>query len=297
MKIGLIGLDTGHATMYAERFNDPAHTDYVEGGKVVAGYTGESKDFPFSYQSAEKVVPILRDRYDIAILPSPEDVVEASDAIIISGADGRAHKSQFASVAGFGKPVFIDKFLCLTSEDAREIIRTAEESKTPLFSASPWRYAAPLVAALGDSSLGEIVGADFPAPLPEEYAHPGFLWWGTHLAEPLYAALGPGCVEVHTVGNKGHLQATGLWKDGRIGTIRGCPYESNARYAVIHREKAAQWVETSAERFHARHHLAKAVLQFFRTRQPLVDLSETAEAVRFVEAAEESRTTGKTVRL
>jgi hypothetical protein len=297
MKIGLIGLDNGHATMFAERLNDPLHQDYVEGGKIIAGFPGESKYLPFTVDNADRLVPILRDRYEIEILASIEAVAEAADALIIASADGRTHRDQFAAIAPFRKPVFIDKFLCLSSQHATNIIRTAEKSDTPLFSSSPWRYAAPLVTALGDASGGDITGAEFYGPLPEESAHPGFLWWGIHLAEPLFTALGPGCNEVLAVPGKLHSLAIGLWSDGRVGTIRGYHYDSSVRHGIIHRENTAQRVDLNAEKHHSRHHLTKEVLNFFETKLTPVDLSITSEIIRFVEATEQSRKTGEAVRL
>ena len=62
------------------------------------------------------------------------------DAILLESVDGRKHLPQFKEAARCGKPVFIDKPLASTLEDAREIARIAKEAGVKWFSSSSLRW-------------------------------------------------------------------------------------------------------------------------------------------------------------
>ena len=62
------------------------------------------------------------------------------DAVLIESVDGRVHLEQVKQVLAAHKPVFIDKPLASTLEDAREIARLAKEAGVPWFSSSSLRY-------------------------------------------------------------------------------------------------------------------------------------------------------------
>jgi len=71
-------------------------------------------------------------------------------------------------LAEFGKPVFIDKPLACSYADALEIVCLAEQSGTPVMTASGIRYAAgvsELSVNPDEISAAEAFG---PLPLPED---------------------------------------------------------------------------------------------------------------------------------
>ena len=48
LRIGMIGLDTSHATAFTEILNNPAAKDHVAGARVVAAFKGGSPDIDSS---------------------------------------------------------------------------------------------------------------------------------------------------------------------------------------------------------------------------------------------------------
>src|SRR5690554_1651592 len=98
LKIGIIGLDTSHATIFTELLNDREHPFHVSGGTVVAAYPGGSADFELSYSRIEGYTKIVRDQFNVQIMQSPEAVAELSDAILLLSVDGRVHLEQFKQV-------------------------------------------------------------------------------------------------------------------------------------------------------------------------------------------------------
>lgn len=297
LKIGIIGLDTSHAPAFTELLNDLNHPYHIEGGKVVAAYPGGSPDFELSASRVEGFTAKIRDQFHVAMADSPEEVAEASDAVLLLSVDGRVHLDQFRKIAPYGKPVFVDKPFAVSSEDARAIAELAQAHRIPLVSCSSVRYAQGLADALSDDSGGALIGADCYGPLELQPTQPGLYWYGIHTADMLYAALGQGCRQVRTVTNDDHDLVVAEWADGRVGTIRGNRKGNRTFGALIHREKGSRFVDVYAHPKPYYASMLEAVMTMFRTGVPPIDLNETLEVIRFIEAANESRSTGRTVQL
>ena len=67
--------------------------------------------------------------------------------------------------------------------------------------------------------------------------------------------------------------------------------------ALIHRENGTQFVDVDADKRPMYVSLLEDVLSFFKTGKSLINPQETLEITRFLEAANESRATGKTIEL
>lgn len=297
MKIGMIGLDTSHAVAFTELLNNEEHPHHIEGGLIVAAYPGGSPDFELSHSRVKGFTEKLRDQFGVRILQSPEEVAESCDAVMIESVDGRVHLEQFKRVAPYGKPVFIDKPFALTSTDARAIAELADVYGVPVMSCSSLRYATSLTIAASNEDKGAILGVDCFGPMMMEETQTGFFWYGIHTVEMLFSVLGTGCIRVQTITTEEHDTIVGVWADGRIGTIRGNRCGNYSFGAALHREKGTQFIDadTSTKPFYAS--LLENVIKLFTEGVPDVKVSETLRIIRFIEAANESRTTGLPVDL
>ncbi|AIQ68791.1 oxidoreductase [Paenibacillus graminis] len=292
----MVGMDTSHSRIFASLLNQVSHALHVPGGRLVCGYAGGSADFELSASRVEGISRELQENCGVELLASITEVAERSDAVLLTSVDGRVHREQFAVLAPYGKPVFIDKPFAVTSADALAIAELAASYGTPLFSSSMVRFGGPLNAALEDETEGSIVGADCSGPLEFQPTQPGLFWYGIHTAEMLYAALGEGCISVRAISNETQEWAAGLWKDGRIGTMRGNRTGGADFYAVLHRERGSTAVNALGGQYEAGHqNLLKAFLLTAGGAPPPVSPRVTLELIRFIEAANESRETGQTV--
>jgi predicted dehydrogenase len=296
VKIGMIGLDTSHVVAFTKLINDPQNEYYVPGGEVVVAYPGGSQDMELSYSRVEGFTNELKQKYGIEIVDSPEEVAEKSDAILLESVDGRVHLEQFQKIASYGKPTFIDKPFATTSEDAKEIVRIANQYQTPIMSCSSLRCSEGLAKVTDDTTYGNIIGMDCYGPLAIEPTH-GLFWYGIHTAEMLYRTLGSGCSEVKVTKNVDHDLIVGKWMDGRIGTLRGNRVGNSKFGALIHRETGTQFVDVYADAKPYYASLLEEIISFFETGSGSIDLEETLEITRFLEAANESRETGQSVSL
>jgi predicted dehydrogenase len=126
---------------------------------------------------------------------------------------------------------------------------------------------------------------------------PGFFWYGIHSVEMLYAALGKGCVQVRTLTTPDYDLIIGKWADGRIGTVRGNRTGNQQFGATLHFTKGSRSVDVYANPKPYYASLLEKVMQWFQTGKADIEMEETLELIRFIEAANESRETGQPVTL
>lgn len=294
LKLGMVGLDTSHCTAFAELLHNKDGEHHVEGARVVSAFPGGSPDFSNSISRVEGFTQKLRDDYGLGIVDEIESAAEGVDAVFLESVDGRQHLEQFRKLAPFGKPVFIDKPFACSSADAREILALSGKHGAPVFSASAIRYASG-VAELGAGKKVSGCQAFGPAAILPDY--PGYFWYGIHSAEVLFSKMGPGCAEVSV--RKGSMAdvITGLWKDGRAGTIYGYRIEKLGTFGctVFGEGFLETGTAQGAPPYYAL--MLPHVIDFFRTGKPPVSAAEMLEITAFLEAANKSRDTGEIVSL
>lgn len=293
-KLGLVGLDTSHVLVFSDTFNNPASEKALKGAKVVAAFPGGSPDLHSSISRVPGYTAELRDKFGVPIMDTIEAVVAASDAILLTSLDGRVHREQFAKIAAVaqGKPVFIDKPFAITVADAQAMFDTAKKQGVKMFTSSSLRFTGALTRVVNAANRAEVTGADFAGPVALEPTNPGFFWYGIHAVEMLYTTMGRGCRSVRCVTTENHDLVTGVWADGRIGTIRGNRTGNFEFNGVVHFAKKSAHVNVQAETKGFFTCLAEAILEFLRSGQVPVEPEETIELIRFIVAANESRDNG-----
>ena len=284
LRIGLVGLDTSHVTAFLQSFNDPQNKEHIAGGRIVAAFKGGSPDIESSRTRIDGIAQDAVEKYGVKLYSSIEELSQHVDAVMILSVDGRPHLDQFRRTLTAKKPVFIDKPFAGSLKDAVEIIRLAHENKIPVFSSSSLRY--PLdspVPKLG--KLGVITSAISFGPAELEPHHPDLFWYGIHTVEALYTVLGTGCVSVVRTHTENTDVVTGIWSDGRVGTMQG-NRQGHKGYGVT--VVATKGVATGGEK-HSYAPLALEVMKFFQTGIAPVPLETTLEIYTFMEAADESK--------
>ena len=294
MKIGIVGLDSSHSVEYARLWHDTGHTHHVPGAQIVAAYPGGSADWELSYSRVAGFRATMESKYGIPVYDTIEQVVEVADAMMILTIDGRVHWEQFEIVAKSGKPVYIDKPLALSGGEVDEIEATAKRTGTRVFSSSVWRWATGLKEALGALD-GPCRNAAFQGQWPLFEGIHGWMYYGIHQVELLFAAMGPGCHHVTCARVEGAETITGFWPDGRIGTIGTNHDEGRPYTGWLQGENKVTLVpvrDTMHDRYSA---FLRAAMTFYAGGPAPVLLSETRETIKFMEAAEKSAAQGGAV--
>lgn len=295
LTVGLVGLDTSHVVAFTKLLNDSNSEYFVPGGKIVAAFPGGSPDFDLSIDRVEGFTQQLREEHGIEILDSPEAVAEKCDAVLLTAVDGRAHPELFEQVAPAGKPTFIDKPFTISSADAKQIVETAQKYNAPVMSSSSLRYAQPVADALAEVSRDQILSVDACGPMAIQATQNNIYWYGIHAVEMLFAAMGTGCVKVHAAQSEGYELLTGLWSDGRVASVRG-DHAAKFKFSLtLHTAGASHFVDAYNHAKPPYAGLLEQVIPFFQTGESPIEMSETIEIIRFIEAANESRETGEAV--
>lgn len=289
LRLGIIGTDTSHVIAFTKLLNgDAAAPDHVVGARVVAAFKGGSPDVEESASRVDKYASELQSKYGVEIVPDIPTLLTKVDAVLIESVDGRPHLAQARPVIAAHKPLFIDKPLAATLEDAREIARLAAEAGVPWFSSSSLRF-----GAIGTSmKFPDTTGVTTWGPGPFEPHHQLDLsWYAIHPIELLYTLMGPGCVSVTRISSADADVIVGQWKDGRIGTVRAIrPYSDYG--AIVHRGRSTEVSHprgSSAADYRA---LVTQIVKFFGTGKPPVPNAETLEIFAFMDAAQRSKEQG-----
>src|SRR5262245_22703151 len=189
LRIGIIGCDTSHVLEFTEILNNPASQKHVPGAKVVAAFKGGSKDIESSWSRVEGFTKTLKEKYNVRIYDSIEEMCQNVDAVLLMSVDGRPHLEQAKPVLQARKPMYIDKPMAGSLRDVIEIFRLSKKAKVPLFSSSSLRYGKD-TQAIARGSLGKVLYAETFGPCELESHHPDLFWYGVHGTEALFTIMG-----------------------------------------------------------------------------------------------------------
>lgn len=284
IRLGVLDFDTSHVVEFTKRLNhvDIAETQWVDGAKVVAGCPGESKLSP------ERIPGYVEQmkKYGVPLVDKPADLIGKVDAVLIEAVDGSVHWDRARPFLEAGLPCFVDKPFTCSVADARKLVELAEKKKVPVWSSSSLRYATEVTEYAADQKRGKLEGCQVYGPASLHPRNPGLFHYGIHAVEMLYTLMGPGCVRVTCVSEKGADVATGQWKDGRLATVRGIRTGAAGYGFTGFAEKAVTTKPVGTGVIYRE--LLKRVVETFKTGKPAVPPAETVEIVAFIEAANAS---------
>lgn len=319
-RVGIIGLDTSHATAFTKEFNpirfpdektnkltEPVFVDQapeLEGFRITAAYPKGSPDIESSTKRVPEYTQIVRD-HNVKIVDSIPELLKNVDYVLLETNDGRPHLEQVLPVLKAGKPVFVDKPIAGNLVDAIAIYEAARHYKVPLFTSSSLRFAPGVVAARA-GAFGKITSAEATGPLNLEPTHPDLYWYGIHGVEILFTAMGTGCQSVKRL-DKDVVE--GSWGPGRIGTYRASGKTGPAYTLTILGETPKEKFDVNAalpkptvegapaggppERRPSTYSpLLVKIVEFFKTGEPPVAEKESLEIYAFMSAADESKKRG-----
>ena len=295
-RIGIIGLDTSHATTFAEMFNgkdaNPEFADF----RVTVAYPWGSKTISEGYTR----VPMFTEKIEalgIRIAGSIDELLQEVDFVMLETQDGHLHIEQALAVFKAGKPVFIDKPMAASLTGVCLIFELAAKYDVPVFTTSSFRYIAPVLDATS-GRRGRVLGADCFGPCKEEPSHPSLYWYGIHGVEMLLTIMGTGCETVTRTHTNETDLIVGTWKDSRIGTYRGMRIGGEQYYhfgGFAYCTRGPVKLDNYSDFGYPG--LMKETVNFFRTGNIPVSPETTIEVYAFMEASTLSYQTGKPVRI
>ena len=285
LRAGIIGTDTSHVPQFTATFQ--SHPEWRI--KVVAAYKGGSPDLPISANRVEGFAKTIQEKHGVEIVDSIDALLAKVDVVLLESVDGRPHLAQVTPVMKAGKRVFIDKPLAANLDDARAIVRLSNETGTPFFSSSSYRFHPDIPRIRDDPGVGKVTRIQASSPFNVMEHHPDLYYYGIHGVEALYAVMGKGCVSVSRKIEGDADVTTGKWRDGRIGVYYG-PLKATDKPPTIRVQGDKGAAETSGSAPYDP--LAIAIALFFHTGRSPVDSAETIEIFEFMSAAQLSKERG-----
>ena len=284
LRAGIIGTDTSHVPAFTGLFK--SHPEWRI--KVVAAFKGGSPDLPTSADRVEGFAKTIQEKYSVEIVGSIDELLQKVDVVLLESVDGRPHLAQATPVFKAGKPLFIDKPLAASLEDARAIVRLSKETGTPFFSCSSYRFHPDIPRLRDNPGVGKVTRVQASSPFSKLAHHPDLYFYGIHGVEALYAVMGSGCVSVSRKADATADVTTGTWKDGRVGVYYG-PIKGEKPPAL----KVWGTDGTTEIRGSGGYEpLVRAIAEFFHTGRPPIDPVETLELFEFMTAAQLSKERG-----
>ena len=284
IRLGVIGTDTSHVPAFTAILNGrPAG-----GVRVVAAFKGGSKDLEESTGRVEQFAEEIRAKYGVEIVPDIATLLGKVDGVLLTSIDGRIHLEQARPAIAAHKPLFIDKPLAATLEDAREIARLAGAAGVAWFSSSSLRFGVIGAGMKFPDTTG--VSTWGPGPI-ESHHYLELAWYAIHPVEVLYTLMGRGCETVTRVSGAQEDVVIGRWKDGRLGMVRAVrPYSDYG--AVVMRGRQVEVSHPKAGEATDYRPLVAEIVKFFETGKPPVPNEETLEIFAFLDAAQRSKEQG-----
>jgi predicted dehydrogenase len=282
LRAGIIGTDTSHVPAFAKSLK--SHPEWKI--RLVAAFKGGSPDLPTSANRVEGFAKTIQDEFGVEIVDSIDALLSKVDVVLLTSVDGRPHLAQVTPVLRARKPVFVDKPLAASLEDARRIVELARQTRTPFFSSSSSRFHSDIPRLRDNSGVGKVTKVQATYALNKLEFHPDLFFYGIHGVEALYAVMGTGCTTLSRKIEGDADITTCRWKDGRVGVYHGT-LKPGAKQPLIR-----VWGDkgtTDASGSGGYEGLLRAAAEFFHTGRAPFDVAETIEIFEFMTAAELSK--------
>ena len=171
-KIAILGCENSHANSFLKHVQE---TDYKEKIEFVGVYSNEE-------EAAQK----LHDEFGVYVAKSYDEFVGKVDAIIVTARHGDNHYKYAKPYIKSGIPMFIDKPITCSEEDANAFMDELIENNVPVFGGSVCVYTdhvQSLKKAVQEETYGKVMGGFLRAPLVADSPYGGFYFYSQHLAQ------------------------------------------------------------------------------------------------------------------
>ena len=214
-KVVILGCENSHADNFLTLFHK-THKEEFSDIEVIGVYSEER-------EAAEK----LNAKFGVPIMEDYADGVGKVDGVIITARHGDNHYKYAKPYLDSGVPMFIDKPITVSEEEAVEFMRQLKERNIKVCGGSSWLYAYDfklLRRACQQEEGGPTVGGIVRAPLQAQSPHGGFFFYSQHLVDILLASFEgrPHSVEARIDVNQNHIvlfyydtyTVTGFYSEG-----------------------------------------------------------------------------------
>jgi len=250
-RIGIVGSDNSHAIRFAELCNKTDSAGRRIEGAAVTHLWGV-EDARNAEVAEAGAIP--------HVVEKAIDMIGHVDGIICVRRHGSHHLEDARPFLEAGLPVFVDKPLAASIEDAAALITLAQEKNLGFSSFSTLRYAAPnqaFVAQL-EERAGQVHGGSVAGPCDPDSEYDGIFFYAIHSVEMMHAVFGFGVEAVTVTVAPNALIVVCTYPDGKTVTlelyrqIRGFHVTCYGSKATLYHE-----VDTGAAYYDGMQHIVR----------------------------------------
>ncbi len=179
-KIAILGCENSHADIFMEFIRTDKQFSDVE---VIGAYSDEP-------QSMEN----FASKYGVQSMLSPDELAGKVDGVMVTARHGDSHLNLLKPYLSSGIPIFVDKPITISIEDAKELRSLLQKYKNSFTGGSVLKYCDEIkelknsiVSAASDE---KIIGGLVKAPLIRNSEHGGIYFYAPHLIEILCEVFG-----------------------------------------------------------------------------------------------------------
>ena len=226
-KIVILGCENSHASSFLNTIKKNADFSDVE---VIGVYSDE-------LAACEK----LNQNYGVPIMENFADAVGKVDGVVITARNGANHPIYAAPYLDSGVPLYIDKPITNTEEEAISFIGELEARGIKYTGGSCLRHDN-FIRELGEDNRndvdGKTLGGEFRAPLDSASPYGGFYFYAPHLVESVMVIFGKNVKSVKAF--KNGIKTTVIFRYADFDVV-GLFVENNyVYYATRHSEKSVK---------------------------------------------------------
>ena len=170
-KIAILGCENSHAGAFLRIIKEEQIND-VEGGGV------------YSYDPAASEA--LNKQYGVYVAERFDEFVGKIDGLVITARHGDNHYKYAKPYLDSKIPIFIDKPITISEDEAVEFKNILKENNIPACGGSMCIYSdhvLKLKEAIASGEYGKVIGGSVRAPLDPESIHGGFYFYAQHMVQ------------------------------------------------------------------------------------------------------------------
>ena len=177
-KIAILGCENSHAAGFLKAIQD----EKIEDIQVMGVYSSFREE-------AEK----LQETYSVPVMENYDELVGQIDGLIITARHGDNHYLYAKPYINDHIPMFIDKPVTISEEEAREFMQELKDKQIPVSGGSSVKhvdYIQQLKEMVASGEKGKVVGGFVRMPLDIHSEHGGFFFYAQHLVQAVCEVFG-----------------------------------------------------------------------------------------------------------
>lgn len=224
-KIAILGCENSHANSFLDAVINDKIVDDIE----FAGVYSDDRE------AAEK----LHEKFGVAVAENYEAFVGKVDGIIITARHGDNHYKYAKPYIESGIPMFIDKPITCTEEDAKAFMEELKAHNVPVCGGSACVYTdwiQKLKKDVKERPYGKVLGGYLRAPKLTLEQYGGFFFYSQHLVQVMTEIFGSAAKTVRAVETNGTYNCQVGYEDYDVNLV--FVEDNHLYYAGVSHEKA-----------------------------------------------------------